>query len=98
MRSPFLACAALAVTLTSSVPNAAFAQMLAGTMTCQQAKAEFEANGRVYIRRGAEILPIYGGVPLSRQNTLRCERFDPRVSMVVRTADRGSCVLGYRCQ
>ena len=98
MRYLLPACFAFAALVVVALPREALAQTLAGEMTCQQAKAQYEASGRLYVLRGAEILPIYGGVPVSRQNELRCERFDPKILITVRTADRATCTVGYRCQ
>jgi hypothetical protein len=71
------------------------AQTVTNNMTCQQAIAAYEKNGRVNIRqRSGTVLPIYNGTPLSQKNKLRCSSKSPTM---VPTKDKPRCAVAYVC-
>ena len=78
----------IAIALFSVAANAGSVNM-----TCAQARADYNADGRIYVTTGTgDIVPIYG---LEEQ----CPHGDQWVKSAywVRTTDKTTCVLGYRC-
>lgn len=60
-------------------------------MTCAEARADYNADGRIYVTTGTgDIVPIYGLVN-------QCPRGYAESAYWVRTTDKNTCVLGYRC-
>lgn len=60
-------------------------------MTCSQAQNYYNRHGRIYVRTGGgDIVPIYG---LEK----RCHIGYTASPYWVRTYDKATCVLGYRC-
>jgi hypothetical protein len=88
------------LTLLSTLPaHLATAQSVTNDMTCQQAIAEYERNGRVYVRqRSGSVLPIYVGVPLSQKNRLLCDFDQFKMYYTVPTKDKRRCGISWRCQ
>ena len=88
------------LTLLSTLPaHHATAQGVTNDMTCQQAIAEYERNGRVYVRqRSGRVLPIYVGVPLSQKNRLLCDFDQFKMYYTVPTKDKRRCGISWRCQ
>lgn len=74
------------------------AQQVTNSMTCQRAISAYESQGRVYTRtRSGAVLPIYGGVPVSKGRTLYCGRDRAKNTVRVITNDSQRCVIAYRC-
>ncbi|KYG66307.1 hypothetical protein AZI86_04420 [Bdellovibrio bacteriovorus] len=62
-------------------------------MTCEEARADYNADGRIYVTTGSgDIVPIYGLVQ-------SCPPYGQYMESPywVRTTDNNTCVLGYRC-
>ncbi|WP_136657086.1 hypothetical protein [Nitratireductor sp. XY-223] len=93
------ASAALAtILLGTAATGHAQAQQLTNNMTCAQAKAMYEAQGRVQTRtRTGTVLPIYGGVPEAKGRFLRCGRTNTARPVSVITSDSNSCTIAYKC-
>ena len=85
--------------LAAGLPGAAQAQVTSDQMTCEQAIATYERDGRIYVRTPrCEVLPIYRPVPVSQKNRLACHgRESSRKSYGVPTLDKRRCVIGYTC-
>jgi hypothetical protein len=83
-----------------SAISPAQAQVTSDQMTCSQAVATYERNGRIYVRtRSGTVLPIYRGVPVSRKSQLNCQRrWSQRTPYNVRTKDARNCTIAYVCQ
>ena len=88
------------LTVMSTLPaHHASAQGVTNDMTCQQAIAEYERNGRVYVRqRSGRVLPIYVGVPLSQKNRLLCDFDQFKMYYTVPTKDKRRCAISWICQ
>ncbi len=98
MRYLILVLSMLLFTPLALNPTDANAQALANNMTCSQAQATFERNGRITIRtRGGTILPIYGGVPASQRGRLICGPFSTKSPKFVVTTDTRQCPISYKC-
>jgi hypothetical protein len=70
-----------------------YAQVSNG-MSCSQAVATYERNGRINTTtRSGTTLPLYGGVPVSQRSTLRC----PTTGIKVTTKDNPGCIIAYQC-
>ncbi|WP_374076061.1 hypothetical protein [Bdellovibrio bacteriovorus] len=60
-------------------------------MTCAEARADYNEDGRIYVTTGnGDVVPIYGLVQ-------RCPIGEDESPYWVRTTDKKTCVLGYRC-
>lgn len=67
-------------------------------MTCSQAVATYEKSKRVNVRtRNGQILPIYGGAPVSKRGRLTCGRGEVRRGYMVKTTDKKRCAIMYTC-
>lgn len=78
--------------------GAAQAQTTSEQMTCQQAVATYERNGRIYIRtRSGTVLPIYRPVPVSQRSRVYCRPRENRTRYNVRTSDKRHCTIGFYC-
>jgi hypothetical protein len=74
------------------------AQAIADNMTCAQAVSYYERNGRIYkIANGKDVIPIYNGVPVSREPALHCEWGYMKAPYRTKTLDNRRCVISYRC-
>lgn len=81
--------------LLATVLGLASTSAFAGTvdMTCAQAKATYNAHGRIYVRTySGDVVPIYGLVGRNG-----CEAGEQASPYWVRATDDATCVLGYRC-
>ena len=83
---------------TAAIAVPAHAQVTTDRMSCSKVVATYERNGRIYIKsRTGQVLPIYGGVPLSRKNQLRCSRGSVPAGYRVKSSDKKRCVAMYKC-
>ncbi len=74
------------------------AQTTSEQMTCQQAVATYERNGRIYIRtRSGTVLPIYRPAPVSQRSRVNCRPRENRTRYNVRTSDKRHCTIGFYC-
>ncbi len=89
----------MSMMIAAVVPSAQ-AQVTADQMTCAEAVATYERNGRIYVRTGSgAVLPIYDGVPVSQKSKLRCNSADEsRQRYNVRTNDARYCTISYVCR
>ena len=86
---------AIATTLLATTPVQA---RTTDQMTCNQAIATYEKNKRVNVRtRNGQVLPIYGGVPVSQKGRLTCGRGSVRSGYHVKTTDKKRCSVMYTC-
>jgi hypothetical protein len=84
-----------ALLIVSCLPAEALAQAVSDNMTCGQAIASYESNGRIYTyANGRTAVPIYRGVPASQRHALRCAS---KRGVMVTTSDNNRCVVGYYC-
>lgn len=73
------------------------AQALSNNMTCAQAQATYEKQGRLQTRtRRGDVITLRGGVPKSRSAGLVCGR-SGRMATHARTKDKKRCPIFYRC-
>lgn len=62
-------------------------------LTCAQAQATYEANGRIDVRTYSnDVVPIYGLV-----GPYGCEAGTQARPYWVSATDNATCVIGYRC-
>lgn len=78
------------------LPTAASAQ-LSNDMTCEEAVTHFEENGRIETNDNGEVLPIFGGVPVSQRNDLQCEDNAVPTPTLLKTSDSEECAVAYAC-
>jgi hypothetical protein len=79
-------------------PIFANAQQIAENMTCQQAKAYFEAHGVIYKKVHGSVLPITRGIPISRSGSLICTgRYSDQFTYSVQTRDSRRCTISTYC-
>jgi hypothetical protein len=71
---------------------------IADNMTCAEAVAYYERNGRINkIAHGKDVIPIYNGVPVSKRNQLRCDHGYQKVGYSLKTKDNRRCTISYVC-
>jgi hypothetical protein len=78
-------------------PASAFAQALSNDMTCAEAVAHYEKHGRIDTNLNGQILPIYGGVPVSERAGMWCDEDEAPTETFVKTRDRAQCAISYSC-
>lgn len=81
-------------------PSVSVAQTTSDQMTCQQAVATYERDGRIYVRtpRGA-VIPVYRPLPVSQRSRVVCNTLSQqRGRYNVRTSDKRHCTIGYHCR
>jgi hypothetical protein len=79
-------------------PLFANAQQLAENMTCQQAKAYFEAHGVIYKSVHGSVIPITRGIPISRSGSLICTgRYSNQFTYSLQTRDSRRCTISTYC-
>lgn len=89
---------ALSLLFLAAFCKEAGAQAVANNMTCAQAVSYYERNGRInVIANGRDVIPIYNGVPVTRESALRCEWGYMKAPYRVKTTDNRRCVISYRC-
>jgi len=94
MPSTTLRKAGVLVTAAFSLIAIQQAQASTVAMSCAQAIATFERNGRITVTtRTGSTLPIFNGVPVSQRSTLRC----PTAGIVVQATDNPRCTIGFNC-
>lgn len=87
----------LAIATSIALPTPAQARTT-DQMTCSQAIATYEKNKRVNVRtRSGQVLPIYGGVPVSKRGQLICRRGKISAGYRVKTTDKKHCSVMYKC-
>lgn len=80
-----------------ALASPAGAQALSNNMTCAQAQATYEKQGRLQTRtRRGHVITLRGGVPKSRSAGLVCGP-NARMATHARTTDRKNCPIFYRC-
>lgn len=83
---------------TMGLQGAAQAQTTSEQMTCAQAVATYERNGRIYVRtRSGTVIPIYQPAPVSQRSQVFCRPRETRTRYNVRTSDKRHCTIGYYC-
>lgn len=83
------------ILLATAVLALSSASAFAGSvnMTCAQAQATYNKNGRITVRTGTgDLVPIYGLVGRNG-----CDAGYQASPYWVQSLDDSTCVLGYRC-
>jgi hypothetical protein len=81
--------------LIKFVSTETHAQAVADNMTCQQAINYYEKNGRISkYAHGKNVIPIYGGAPVSKKKQLGC----PTIGIRFKTTDNARCMVAYKCR
>ena len=93
MRTMLLPAAILALCF----PGTAWAEVLSNDMTCAEAVAHYEKHRRIDTNHDGQVLPIYGGVPVSERAGMWCDEDEAPTETFVKTRDREQCPISYSC-
>jgi hypothetical protein len=86
------------LTLILFSPVAVYAQAVSNDMTCDEAVKYYEEHGRIDTNVNNEVLPISDGVPVSKQEELKCEEEDVSEPVFLKSKDKAQCVVAYHCE
>ncbi|MEM6462476.1 MAG: hypothetical protein AAF724_11215 [Pseudomonadota bacterium] len=78
-------------------PATAWAETVSNNMTCEEAVAHYERDGRIDTIAEGEVVPIFGGVPAAQREELFCDEGEPPDPTFVKTTDREECAVAYKC-
>lgn len=79
------------------IPVTASAEALSNDMTCEEAVAHYEEHGRIDTTVDGQVLPIYGGVPVSEREGMWCDEDEAPTETFVKTKDKEQCAISYSC-
>lgn len=83
--------------LALCIPATAWAEVLSNDMTCAEAVAHYEEHGRIDTNHDGQVLPIYGGVPVSEREGMWCDEDEAPTETFVKTRDKEQCAISYSC-
>ncbi|MEM9106313.1 MAG: hypothetical protein AAGC96_11720 [Pseudomonadota bacterium] len=86
-----------ATVLALCVPAAAAEDALSDDMTCEEAVAHYAEYGRINTTMDGQVLPIYGGVPVSERAGMICDEDDAPTETFVKTKDKEQCPIAFSC-
>ena len=86
-----------AALIAFAVPATAWAEALSNDMTCDEAVAHYEEHGRIDTNVDGQVLPIYGGVPVSERAGMICDEDDAPSETFVKTKDKEQCPIAFSC-